>query len=179
MELSRENTTTIHVVHKTDSHNVDISFSDNAMDDPAIRNAVQKMAEIKTSTDSNGNMTKPAKVLANAPGNAISNKKIKITHQIMQDAYDKFKLMIGDKKVDTENVALMAGYALQLANQLANTDKTFKVELALYIIRKTIDDQMEDSELRKHIHMLVESTVPLLIETIDNSKSIFKKLCCC
>jgi hypothetical protein len=165
--------------HKTDNHEVDLVFSDNALDDPAIRKAVDKVAEIKTAKDSNGNLTKTAKVLANVPGVAVTNKKIKITHQLMEDTYKKFRELIGDKKIDSNNVALMVAYSLQLANELANTDKTFKVELALYVIRKTIDDQLPDNDMRKMLHMLVEETVPLLIETISNSKTLFKKFCCC
>ena len=59
---------------------------------------------------------------------------------------------------------------------MLNTTKTYKVELSLAIIRKLIDDEVEDKNQRMMLHMLAETTVPSLINTIQGLHNLLSKL---
>jgi hypothetical protein len=145
----------------------------NPMDDEVVATAIAKVTEMQAVPDGG---------VLNNPGTVVSGKKIKITQQMIEAAYHKLRTVIQGKKMDTESVAIIVAYALQIANEMLSTSKTYKVELALAIIRKLIDDEVDDPDQRVMMHMLVESTVPSLINTIQGLPSLLSKLfakCCC
>ena len=69
-------------------------------------------------------------------------------------------------------------YALQLSNELVSADKQYIVELALGIIRKHIDKNVKSPD-KEIAMMLIETSVPKLIDTLENITSWFSKLRCC
>ena len=71
---------------------------------------------------------------------------------------------------------VIVAYALQLSNEMLNTSKTYKVELALAIVRKLIDSEVKDHGQRAVIHVLVESAVPTLLNTIEGMPNILNRL---
>ena len=108
----------------------------------------------------------------------VSGKKIKITQQMIECSYQKLRSIMNGKKVDTQSVVSIVAYALQIANEMLRTSKTYKIELALAIIRKLIDDELDVADQQRMVlHMLVESAVPTLIDTIDGLPSLFSKCC--
>lgn len=128
-----------------------------------------------------GKAVKGADVLK-GPTTVVNGKKIKITQQMIEAAYKKLKKVIKDKP-STENIAIIVAYALQISNEMLTTSKTYKIELALAILRKLVDEEVDNAETRVMIHMLIETTVPTLINTISGLPSLFAKLCakckCC
>jgi hypothetical protein len=153
----------------------------NPMDDEVVAKAIAKVTEMQAGVTADGKAVPGGGVLNN-PGTVVSGKKIKITQQMIEAAYQKLRTVIQGKKMDAESVAITVAYALQIANEMISTSKTYKVELALAIIRKLIDDEVDDPDQRVMMHMLVESTVPSLINTIQGLPSLLSKLfakCCC
>jgi len=153
----------------------------NPMDDEVVAKAIAKVTEMQAGVTADGKVVPGGGVLNN-PGTVVSGKKIKITQQMIEAAYQKLRTVIQGKKMDAESVAIIAAYALQIANEMLSTSKTYKIELALAIIRKLIDDEVDDPDQRVMLHMLVESTVPSLINTIQGLPSLLSKLfakCCC
>ena len=148
----------------------------NPMDDEVVSKATAKVAEMQAGVTADGKAV-PGGDIFNRPGTVVSGKKIKITQQMIEAAYQKLRTGIQDKKVDSENaIIFIAAYALQIANEMLSTSKTYKVELALVIIRKLIEDDVDDPDQRVMLHMLVESTVPSLINTIQGLPSLLSKL---
>ena len=147
---------------------------ENPMDDEIIAKVIATVGEMQ-----NGVTTRSTIKSSNI---IVSGKKIKITQQIIEAAYQKLRVVIKDKKVDAGSVVIIAAYALQIANEMIITSKTYKVELALAIIRKLIDAEVEDPDQKVMLYMLVESTVPSLIDTIQGLPNFLSKLfakCCC
>jgi hypothetical protein len=114
--------------------------------------------------------------LIDNPNIKVSGKKIKITQLMIEAAYKKLLIVIDNNEVDTESVAIIVAYALQISNEMLNTSKTYKVELTLAIMRKLIDDEVKDPDKRVILHMLVESTLPSLIDTIQGLPSLLSKM---
>ena len=153
----------------------------NPMDDEVVAKAIAKVTEMQAGVTADGKAV-PGGAVLNSPGTIVSGKKIKITQQMIEVAYQKLRTVIQGKKMDAESVAIIAAYALQIANEMLSASKTYKIEMALAIIRKLIDDEVNDPDQRVMLHMLVESTVPSLINTIQGLPSLLSKLfakCCC
>ena len=95
----------------------------------------------------------------------VHGKKIKITNQLIEIAYQKLRSAIEDKDVTPANMVLIVTCALQISNNLINMSTTYKVELALAILRKLIDNtNMSNPNDKMLLHLLVETTVPGLIQ---------------
>lgn len=135
--------------------------------DKVIKNAVDKVSVMQSSPESVLNKQVDIK------------KRIKITQQLIDEAYGKLRVIVNNKKVSTKNIAVMIAYAMQLANEMLQTSKTYKVELALAIIRQLINDEVSDPNTRAVIHSLVEITVPHLLSSIDDLPNLIQKLQCC
>lgn len=147
----------------------------NPMDDEIVVKVIEKVTEMQTGVNMEGKST-PGGAILRDPGSVISTKKIKITQQMIEVAYQKLRTVMQGNTVDAESVAIIVAYSLQIANEMLSTSKTYKVELALAIIRKLIDDEIDDQDQRVMMHMIVESTVPRLINTIHGLPSLFSKL---
>ena len=141
-------------------------------DDPVILKAVANVNLIQKGQMPRSDVLNNTEVIGNG-------KKIKITQQLIENAYKKLRVIVVDKKINAENMVLIAAYALQIANEMLTTSKTYKVELTLAILRKLIDDDVEDDEQKMILHMLVESTVPSLINTLDDLPSIMSNATSC
>jgi hypothetical protein len=136
------------------------------------RNSITEHTGITIAVNNQENIEEKDKEIA-----VMNGKRIKITHLMIESAYKKLRVFIDTRKVDAESIATIAAYALQISNDMLNTSKTYKVELALAIIRKLVDDEVEDSDQRVIIHMLIESTMPELIKNIPGM--ISKLFSCC
>jgi len=126
------------------------------------------------------------------PGmNIVNNgKSIKITQEMIETAYNKLKMIVSGEKITTINIGIIVMYALQIANEMLVTNKNYKVELAIAILRKLIDSEIPDLEERKILNQLVEFTIPTLIDTISGLPNILSRIwskckctckckCCC
>jgi hypothetical protein len=152
----------------------------NLINDEIVSKAISNITKMQTGVTAEGKAVMGGDVLNN-PGMVFSGKKIKITRQMIEDAYQKLLIVTRRKKVDAKSIVIVAAYALQISNEMLITSKTYKVELALAIIRKLIDDDVDDLDQRTVLHMLVESTVPRLINTIQGLPSMPSRLftkCC-
>lgn len=155
--------------------NKDVVLIRNPMDDKVVAKVIAKVTEMQMGVTTEGKDVPGGDVLGNH-SIFVSGKKIKITHQMIEIAYQKLRTVTRDKKVGAESIAIIAAYSLQIANEMICTSKTYKVELALAIIRKLIDEEIDDLDQRVMLHMLVESTVPSLINTIQGLPSLLFKL---
>lgn len=144
-------------------------------DDKVIAKVVARVKEIQVGITNDGKKVPGADVLKSS-GTVVNGKKIKITQKMIEDAYLKLRTVIEDRKVDAESVTIIVAYALQIANEMLSTSKTYKVELALAIIRKLIEEEVEDIDQRMMLHMLVETTLPSLINTIQGLPGLLSKL---
>lgn len=114
-----------------------------------------------------------------------NSKKLKITHKLLEDAYSKLRIVVKDKNVDANSIAIISAYALQISNEMLNTNKSYKIELTMSILRKLIDEEIISNEQKIILNMALETIVPSLIDTIDGLPSllsgIMKKLkkCIC
>lgn len=147
-------------------------------EDPVILKVIASVSEIQSGVSANGG-TVPGSDVLSANKTVVSGKKIKITQRIIGLAYKKLRVIIDDTQVNTESVVFIAVCALQISNEMLITSKTYKVELALAIIRKLIDDEVKDPVQRAMLHMLVESTIPSLIDTIHGLPSMLSKFFSC
>lgn len=138
------------------------------MNDPVIKNAITKVnslaLEIKEKSQ------------------PLNSKKIKITHEMIELAYSKLKVIIKDKPT-VENITILVAYAMQISNGLLDTSKTYKVELALAILRKLVDEEIDDIQTRVMLHMLIETAIPSLMNSISGLPGLFSRICkklkCC
>lgn len=142
--------------------------STEEMNDPVIKNAITKVnslaLEIKEKSQ------------------PLNSKKIKITHEMIELAYSKLKVIIKDKPT-VENITILVAYAMQISNGLLDTSKTYKVELALAILRKLVDEEIDDIQTRVMLHMLIETAIPSLMNSISGLPGLFSRICkklkCC
>jgi hypothetical protein len=111
-----------------------------------------------------------------SPIGVVDGKKIKITQQMIESAYGELLEITSGIVVDEENIFIIVEYALQISNERLIASKTYKIELALCIIRKLIDGCVEDLDRRRVLHVMVESIVPNLINTIQGLPSILSKI---
>jgi hypothetical protein len=167
-------------IEMSGKHNRQVEHKDvvpigNPMKDEVLAKVISNVTEMQAGVTVKGKAVPGGDVLSN-PCTVISGKKIKITHQMIDEAYQKLQTVIQGKKVDAESVAIIVAYALQISNAMLNTSKTYKVELALSIIRKLIDEEVDVPDQRVILHMLVESTVPSLINTIQGLPGLLSKL---
>lgn len=154
---------------------VNVLIGDPMDDDEVVSKVIAKVNEMQVGVNADEKPVPGGDVLKN-PSTVVSGKKIKITQQMIEAAYRKLRAIIKGKKVDAESVAIIVAYALQIANEMLSTSKTYKVELALAIIRKLIDDEVEDPDQKVMLHMLVENTVPSLINTIQGLPGMMSRL---
>jgi hypothetical protein len=153
----------------------------NMMNDEIVSKAISNITILRAGVTEERKTVTGGDVL-NKHKMVFSGKKIKITHQMINAAYQKLLIITQGRIVDADSVTIMAAYALQISNEMLSTSKTYKVELALAIIRKLIDDEVYDPDQRIVLHMLVESIMPSLINTIQGLPSLMSKLftkCCC
>jgi len=116
----------------------------------------------------------------------LSNvKSVKITQKLINDTYQKFKVLINNKKFNFQSsadMALFTMYALQLANELVIVGKQYRIELALSVLRKYISENVKspDAEIA---NVLIETAVPRLIDTLETTltslPALFSKWGCC
>lgn len=136
--------------------------------DPIIQHAISNVGIMQATPSSV--LNKPIK----------KNKKVKVTHQMIEDAYNKLRVIIQNKNVNEGNIVVMIAYAMQLSDGMLNTSKVYKAELALTIIRKLVDDEVNDPRVRAILHNIIDVTVPHLLNSIEDLPGLIKKyLCCC
>jgi hypothetical protein len=156
---------------------VQVLMEDNFLDDPIIQKVHGRIFRM-VAVDSKA---PGSDVLSSTP--VISGKKVKITQQIIEDSYKRLRVLISGKKVNAASITILVAYAMQLSDEMLSTDKRFKIELALIMLRKLIDDEVDDIVERVTLHLLVETTVPTLISTIHGLpgmlERLFKKCGCC
>jgi hypothetical protein len=111
---------------------------------------------------------------------SVSNKRVKVTQIMIESAYKKLRIIVANKEVTVDTATVIVAYAMQISNEMLNTSKTYKVELALAIIRKLIDDEVCDPGHRAVIHMIVETSVSHFMKTIEGLPSLWSRLvkCC-
>jgi hypothetical protein len=117
-----------------------------------------------------------AKVNKLAPITKLTNKKVKITQQIIEESYNKLKVIIDDREVNAATITILVTYAVHLSNELLDANKQYKIELTLAMLRKLIDDKVENPAERMAMHMMVESTVPAFISSISGLPNVFKRI---
>lgn len=149
--------------NSSSEHEYRIHTRSSSRDDPIITKAIMSVNNMiapppGTKIKGSGVMNSPA---------VISSKKIKVTQQIIESAYKKLKEIVKDDKPNVDNIVVTVAYAMQISNEMITTSKTYKVELALSILRKLIDSEIDDPTQRAVLHMLIESTIPALIDTIS------------
>lgn len=135
--------------------------------DEVICNVVAKVDTMKASKES----------LINKPISAA--KSLKVTQSMADDAYIKLCYLVGDTPINEKNMILIITYSLQLANEMLNTSKVYKIELATMILRRLINENIENTNSRILLHNLIEVTIPNLINTIDGLPNVLKKYLCC
>jgi hypothetical protein len=132
--------------------------------EPAPIDMIARKAVDKVNAIRGAGKSKASKVLINGPGK--NAKRIKITENIINNAYRKLESIV-DGDITIENISTISAYAMQISNEVLKTSKTYKVELSLAILRKLINEKVGDSTHRMMLHMLVEATLPSLINTIN------------
>ena len=112
-----------------------------------------------------------------------NSKRLKITHTLLGEAYSTLRNLVRDKNVDANNIAIIAAYALQISNEMLTTNKSYKIELTMIILRKLIDEEITNNDQKIILNMALESIVPSLMTTIDGLPNllsrIFKKIKSC
>lgn len=121
----------------------------------------------------NGNVS-VGEVLENP--SMANSKRLKITHKLLEDAYSKLRILVEDKNVDANSIAIIAAYALQISNEMLNTNKSYKIELTMSILRKLIDEEIISNEQKIILNMALETIVPSLINTIDGLPNLLSKV---
>ena len=118
----------------------------------------------------------PVTIIENKTNNETNAKSIKITYSMIEEAYKKLKTIVNGRNLDITEIAVIVVYALQISNHMLSTNKNYKVELAVSIVRKLIDDEIQDPGKRVILHELVESSIPVLISTIDGLPGLVTKI---
>ena len=147
-----------------------------SQDDEIILNVIKKVnsASIKNRQIKNNKNVSVGEVLENP--SMANSKRLKITHKLLEDAYGKLRILIQDKNVDSNSIAIIAAYALQISNEMLNTNKSYKIELTMSILRKLIDEEIISNEQKILLNMALETIVPSLINTIDGLPNLLSKI---
>ncbi len=144
--------------------------------DPIVLTVRTKVSKIKNSLASDQKTLPGAMLLADPTSQR--GRSVKVTKKTIESAYGKLLTVTDGKKPSRQNIAVSVLAAMQIANEMLNTSKTYKVELALSIIRKLIDEKISDPLLNDVLHAVAESLIPGLLETIDDLPGFFSKYCC-
>lgn len=108
-----------------------------------------------------------------------SRKRVKITHQMIEDCYKQLRRLVEGEKINAATITAIVGCAMQLADDQLHAGKQYKIELSLAILRKLIDEEVGDDAENIALHMLVETTVPVLMAMPSKSSGVFARLCAC
>jgi ribosomal protein L31E len=127
--------------------------------------AIEKVMELKTGRRSRRNK-KAVDLLNGDAATHMTKKRVKVTQQLIDAAYNRLLTITHKHKLTTENVAMVSAYAVQLADKLLKTAKKHKAELTMAILRQYIIDYV-DLHDRHMMNTLVENVVPTLISAIS------------
>jgi len=147
-------------------------------DDHVINHVLEKVKLLQESKTVDGKSHPIANIINNTDP-SLNGKNIKITQQLIMDAYKRLHTILEGKEVTAGNIAVIMAYALQISNKMLTTNKTYKVELTLAMVRKLIDNKVKDPDENMALHMLVESTLPSLLDTIDDLPGLIESLFSC
>tara|TARA_B110000444_G_C18553109_1_gene461219 strand:- start:175 stop:552 length:378 start_codon:yes stop_codon:yes gene_type:complete len=104
-------------------------------------------------------------------------KSVKINYQIITIAFNKLEKVIDEKtKLTASSVSVFVMMAFNIVNEiLMATDKKYKIELVLIIMRKLIDKVIKNKDEVVLLNTVLDTTVPALI----NSMGLKPKYFCC
>ena len=150
--------------------------------DPTVRRIHARIAVLKSSVSSD-KKTLPCGLVLVDPSTAAGGKSVVLTHYKIKSAYKKLVAATNNKTPTTNNIAFSVACAMLIANELGDVKKVYKVELALSILRKLINENIKNEELKELLHIMTESLVPSLLALVDELPgalaSFIKKCKCC
>ena len=155
---------------------IKIVVSDDFKDDPIIKRVHERVQNMRKSPP---NPKVPGSNVVGVLKPVVHNKKVKITQRIINDSYARLRVLVAGEEITAGSIAVLVAYAMQLSNEMLDTNKQHKIELALAILRKLIDDEVDDIAENATLHMLVETMVPSLVNTLSKLPNLFAKLCGC
>jgi hypothetical protein len=140
----------------------------------------ERVQSMREGVDKNGKRVKKGRALANHNGHTVTfgGSKLKITHDMIIKGYKELESLIGGGSFNIADVMTACAYSLQIADNLLNGSKHYKIELAVYLIRMCIDAHVPEGN-RQVYHQLVESSMPQLLDTIEDAPGLLARLCCC
>lgn len=118
--------------------------------------------------------------------NIVDQKEV--VNQI-EGVYQRFKLMIGNKKLDSANILIISTQLIKLVETYKGLDGDAKKKIVLAVLLRLVEDQIEDENDEILLKTLVNATVPAFIDTIvgamngeikfDKIKKTFAGCMCC
>ena len=104
--------------------------------------------------------------------------------------YDEIETMIYGKKIDAASIISIATLLMKTVEKYSDVKGIQKKEIVLAVLRKVVEEKINDADERSSVLFLIEHTVPPVIDALvavdkgqlkikiqKGCKSIFS--CCC
>ena len=104
--------------------------------------------------------------------------------------YDEIESMIDGKKIDAASIISIATLLMMTVEKYSDVKGIQKKEIVLAVLRKVVEEKIDDADERSSVLFLIEQTVPPVIDALvavdkgqlkikiqKGCKSIFS--CCC
>ena len=104
--------------------------------------------------------------------------------------YDEIETMINGKKIDAASIISIATLLMKTVEKYSDVKGIQKKEIVLAVLRKVVEEKIDDADERSSVLFLIEQTVPPVIDALvavdkgqlkikiqKGCKSIFS--CCC
>ena len=80
--------------------------------------------------------------------------------------YDEIETMIKGKKVDAASIVSIATLLMKTVEKYSDVQGIQKKEIVLAVLRKVVDEGVEDPTEKSNVLFLVEQTVPPVIDAL-------------
>ncbi len=80
--------------------------------------------------------------------------------------YDEIEAMIDGKKIDATSIISVATLLMKTVEKYTDVNGIQKKEIVLAVLRKIVEEKVDDQDEKKNILFLIETTVPPVIDAL-------------
>ena len=97
---------------------------------------------------------------------SVSSETLQVPSGAVCTLYEQLKQMIGSGKVTSGNVVTVVVNLMQLVDKYPDLSGHQKKGVILHVLNVVIDEQVDDDEQAGQLKLLVQMTLPTVIDTI-------------
>ena len=94
-----------------------------------------------------------------------------MSQQDIQNVYNNVKKIFVDKSVDTANIVNLTVHTMQLVEVIPHLTGGDKKNIVIEVIKLLISDSPLDDNTKAALDLIVQTTLPILIDTIISASS--------